>query len=91
MEADSWDVGVRLAAGAQGRGLGLQAGRAALDDAFTRTPARAVVATAEIEHARCRRLFAQLRLDEVTEAVHPEFGTPHTVMRLARDAWEKTG
>jgi RimJ/RimL family protein N-acetyltransferase len=84
-----WEVGVRLASHAHGRGLGTQVLRAVLDDAFRRTGTSEVIATIEAGHARSERLFRRIGMQPSGQLPHPEFATPHTVMRLTRERWQR--
>lgn len=83
-----WEVGVRLAPAAHGRGLGEQVVRAVLDDAFRRTGAGEVIATIEAGHVRSERLFRRIGMRPSGQLAHPDFGTVHTVLRLTRQQWQ---
>lgn len=84
-----WEVGLRLAPAAHGRGLGAQVLRATLDDAFRRTGTDEVIATIETGHIRSERLFRRIGMQPAGQLPHPEFGTLHTVLRLTREQWQQ--
>lgn len=92
-DADTWDaeweMGVRLAAPAHGRGLGTQVLAAALGDLFDRTDADQVIATIEVGHTRSERLFRRAGMQPTSQLPHPRFRTAHTVMRLTRQQWQQ--
>lgn len=83
-----WEMGVRLAAPAHGRGLGTQVLVASLADLFARTGADEVIATIEVGHDRSERLFRRVGMRPSSQLPHPRFSTAHTVMRLTRDQWQ---
>lgn len=85
----AWDLGFRLDASACGRGFGYQAGAAAIADAFARTAAASIVATAEVSHTACRALLGKLGLVEETVLPHPQHGTPHVVASLPRPGQDR--
>lgn len=84
-----WEMGVRLAPRAHGRGLGAQVLAAALADVFDRTDADQVIATIEVGHARSERLFRRVGMLPSGTLPHPRFSSVHTVMRLTRDQWQR--
>ncbi|GAB3951286.1 hypothetical protein GCM10029976_087440 [Kribbella albertanoniae] len=81
---NAWDLGFRLDASARGRGYGFEAAAAVIDDAFARTDADSVVATAEVAHRACRSLLKKLGLVEEAVLRHPRFATAHVVASLSR-------
>jgi RimJ/RimL family protein N-acetyltransferase len=84
-----WEIGLRLAPPARGRGLGAQALTAALADVFGRIDADQVIATIEVGHTQSERLFRRVGMQASEQLPHPVFGTAHTVMRLTRQRWQQ--